>query len=184
MVGSVVLSMAPDEHFLVSSSNGTTLNTTMIDSAARDAARVLIASTLTLLVGIIQVMGLQGIYRLAWFVFERINCKACGLKDSFKSKTNQFTDPSKLFFKLYCFRSGAKIISKPPLIKAHLIIKVRDRKKKGRRTCVIQMRIREGKCARTHKEKKMFWWAEPWKLQVTEISYMNFSFLITYLEIL
>ncbi|KAJ8778652.1 hypothetical protein J1605_013329 [Eschrichtius robustus] len=61
MVGSVVLSMAPDEHFLVSSSNGTTLNTTMIDSAARDAARVLIASTLTLLVGIIQLIfgGLQ-----------------------------------------------------------------------------------------------------------------------------
>ncbi|XP_049570869.1 pendrin isoform X2 [Orcinus orca] len=61
MVGSVVLSMAPDEHFLMSSSNGTTLNTTMIDSAARDAARVLIASTLTLLVGIIQLIfgGLQ-----------------------------------------------------------------------------------------------------------------------------
>ncbi|XP_059964209.1 pendrin isoform X2 [Mesoplodon densirostris] len=56
MVGSVVLSLAPDEHFLVSSSNGTTLNTTMIDSAARDAARVLIASTLTLLVGIIQLI--------------------------------------------------------------------------------------------------------------------------------
>ncbi|OWK06843.1 hypothetical protein Celaphus_00011997, partial [Cervus elaphus hippelaphus] len=55
MVGSVVLSMAPDEHFLVSSSNGTALNTTVIDFAARDAARVLIASTLTLLVGIIQV---------------------------------------------------------------------------------------------------------------------------------
>ncbi|XP_078199276.1 pendrin isoform X2 [Callithrix jacchus] len=61
MVGSVVLSMAPDEHFLVSSSNGTVLNTTMIDVAARDTARVLIASTLTLLVGIIQLIfgGLQ-----------------------------------------------------------------------------------------------------------------------------
>ncbi|KAG5210292.1 hypothetical protein R6Z07F_005774 [Ovis aries] len=61
MVGSVVLSMAPDEHFLVSSSNGTALNTTIIDFAARDAARVLIASTLTLLVGIIQLIfgGLQ-----------------------------------------------------------------------------------------------------------------------------
>eukprot|EP00074_Homo_sapiens_P091145 XP_016867807.1 pendrin isoform X2 [Homo sapiens] len=61
MVGSVVLSMAPDEHFLVSSSNGTVLNTTMIDTAARDTARVLIASALTLLVGIIQLIfgGLQ-----------------------------------------------------------------------------------------------------------------------------
>uniref|UniRef100_A0A8C2NZ01 STAS domain-containing protein n=1 Tax=Capra hircus TaxID=9925 RepID=A0A8C2NZ01_CAPHI len=61
MVGSVVLSMAPDEHFLVSSSNRTALNTTLIDFAARDAARVLIASTLTLLVGIIQLIfgGLQ-----------------------------------------------------------------------------------------------------------------------------
>ncbi|XP_007943268.1 pendrin [Orycteropus afer afer] len=58
MVGSVVLNMAPDEHFI---SNGTTLNTTMIDSAARDKARVVIASTLTLLVGIIQLIlgGLQ-----------------------------------------------------------------------------------------------------------------------------
>uniref|UniRef100_A0A8D1G2Y2 STAS domain-containing protein n=1 Tax=Sus scrofa TaxID=9823 RepID=A0A8D1G2Y2_PIG len=61
MVGSVVLSMAPDEHFIISSSNGTALNTTVIDFAARDAARVLIASTLTLLVGIIQLIfgGLQ-----------------------------------------------------------------------------------------------------------------------------
>ncbi|XP_012601504.2 pendrin [Microcebus murinus] len=61
MVGSVVLSMAPDENFLVPSSNGTALNATMVDSAARDSARVLIASTLTLLVGIIQLIfgGLQ-----------------------------------------------------------------------------------------------------------------------------
>ncbi|PNJ29920.1 SLC26A4 isoform 3 [Pongo abelii] len=61
MVGSVVLSMAPNEHFLISSSNGTVLNTTMIDTAARDTARVLIASALTLLVGIIQLIfgGLQ-----------------------------------------------------------------------------------------------------------------------------
>ncbi|EHH17593.1 hypothetical protein EGK_14032 [Macaca mulatta] len=61
MVGSVVLSMAPNEHFLVSSSNGTVLNTTMIDTATRDTARVLIASALTLLVGIIQLIfgGLQ-----------------------------------------------------------------------------------------------------------------------------
>ncbi|KAK2096439.1 hypothetical protein P7K49_025473 [Saguinus oedipus] len=53
--------MAPDEHFLISSSNGTVLNTTVIDVAARDTARVLIASTLTLLVGIIQLIfgGLQ-----------------------------------------------------------------------------------------------------------------------------
>ncbi|XP_064431487.1 pendrin isoform X2 [Mirounga angustirostris] len=61
MVGSVVLSMAPDEHFHVSSGNGTAFNATVIDYVARDTARVLIASTLTLLVGIIQLIfgGLQ-----------------------------------------------------------------------------------------------------------------------------
>ncbi|KAG8508485.1 Pendrin, partial [Galemys pyrenaicus] len=61
MVGSVVLSLAPDEDFVISSSNGTAFNATAIDFAARDAARVLIASTLTLLVGVIQLIfgGLQ-----------------------------------------------------------------------------------------------------------------------------
>ncbi|XP_068963101.1 pendrin [Petaurus breviceps papuanus] len=54
MVGSVVLSMAPDEHFVVT--NGTVNNITRIDSDARDAERVLIASTLTVLVGIIQLV--------------------------------------------------------------------------------------------------------------------------------
>ncbi|XP_004459195.2 pendrin [Dasypus novemcinctus] len=56
MVGSVVLTMAPDEHFIISSSNGTALNTTVIDFATRDARRVMIASTLTVLVGIIQLI--------------------------------------------------------------------------------------------------------------------------------
>ncbi|KAH0519622.1 Pendrin [Microtus ochrogaster] len=61
MVGSVVLSMAPDDHFLVPSGNGSASNTTTLDTGTRDAARVLIASTLTLLVGIIQLVfgGLQ-----------------------------------------------------------------------------------------------------------------------------
>ncbi|XP_055974332.1 pendrin [Sorex fumeus] len=61
MVGSVVLSLAPDERFLISSDNGTALNTTVIDTVARDSARVEIASTFTLLVGIIQLIfgGLQ-----------------------------------------------------------------------------------------------------------------------------
>ncbi|KAM5237404.1 pendrin [Ctenodactylus gundi] len=57
MVGSVVLSMAPDEQFMISSYNGSELtNATMLDTEARDAKRVLIASTLTLLVGIIQLV--------------------------------------------------------------------------------------------------------------------------------
>uniref|UniRef100_A0A8C0F7Z4 SLC26A/SulP transporter domain-containing protein n=1 Tax=Bubo bubo TaxID=30461 RepID=A0A8C0F7Z4_BUBBB len=47
MVGSVVLSMAPDENFLIDGSNATGTN---------DAQRVLIASTLTFLVGILQVI--------------------------------------------------------------------------------------------------------------------------------
>ncbi|KAL6057165.1 hypothetical protein STEG23_030041, partial [Scotinomys teguina] len=61
MVGSVVLSMAPDDHFLVPSGNGSASNMTTLDTGTRDAARVLIASTLTLLVGIIQLIfgGLQ-----------------------------------------------------------------------------------------------------------------------------
>ncbi|XP_036616126.1 pendrin [Trichosurus vulpecula] len=56
MVGSVVLSMAPDEQFVVLSPNGTVDNITGVDSDARDAERVLIASTLTVLVGIIQLI--------------------------------------------------------------------------------------------------------------------------------
>uniref|UniRef100_A0A8C6ZXL5 Solute carrier family 26 member 4 n=1 Tax=Nothoprocta perdicaria TaxID=30464 RepID=A0A8C6ZXL5_NOTPE len=58
MVGSVVLSMAPDDNFLIDGSNATGANSTgpLIDTAARDAQRVLIASTLTFLVGILQVV--------------------------------------------------------------------------------------------------------------------------------
>ncbi|XP_060100523.1 pendrin [Heteronotia binoei] len=56
MVGSVVLSMAPDENFLMLDSNTTGLNKTVVDIEARDAERVLIASTITFLVGIIQLV--------------------------------------------------------------------------------------------------------------------------------
>ncbi|XP_075285168.1 pendrin isoform X2 [Opisthocomus hoazin] len=58
MVGSVVLSMAPDDNFLIDGSNATGINgtETLIDTEARDAQRVLIASTLTFLVGILQVV--------------------------------------------------------------------------------------------------------------------------------
>nr|XP_056703744.1 pendrin [Euleptes europaea] len=56
MVGSVVLSMAPDENFLTVNSNITGLNKTVIDIGARDAERVLIASTITFLVGIMQLV--------------------------------------------------------------------------------------------------------------------------------
>ncbi|XP_072190218.1 pendrin [Excalfactoria chinensis] len=58
MVGSVVLSMAPDDNFLIVGSNATGTNGTemLIDTDSRDAQRVLIASTLTFLVGILQVV--------------------------------------------------------------------------------------------------------------------------------
>ncbi|NXS02979.1 S26A4 protein, partial [Oxylabes madagascariensis] len=58
MVGSVVLSMAPDENFLIEGNNATGINDTvaLIDTESRDAQRVLIASTLTFLVGILQVI--------------------------------------------------------------------------------------------------------------------------------
>ncbi|KAM9311741.1 pendrin-like [Gastrophryne carolinensis] len=52
MVAQVVLSMAPDEHFIVS--NSTEFNGTQIDYEARDAARVAISSTFSVLIGIIQ----------------------------------------------------------------------------------------------------------------------------------
>ncbi|XP_032298337.1 pendrin isoform X1 [Coturnix japonica] len=58
MVGSVVVSMAPDDNFLIVGSNATGTNGTqmLIDTDSRDAQRVLIASTLTFLVGILQVV--------------------------------------------------------------------------------------------------------------------------------
>ncbi|KAM9172899.1 pendrin-like [Pangshura tecta] len=56
MVGSVVLSMAPDDKFYIRSSNATGLNKTLIDTVSRDAQRVVIASSLTFLVGIIQLV--------------------------------------------------------------------------------------------------------------------------------
>uniref|UniRef100_A0A670Z184 Solute carrier family 26 member 4 n=1 Tax=Pseudonaja textilis TaxID=8673 RepID=A0A670Z184_PSETE len=57
MVGSVVLSMAPDEKFPLTNSNITGMNGTAgIDIVSRDAQRVLISSTVTFLVGIIQLV--------------------------------------------------------------------------------------------------------------------------------
>ncbi|KAM6437532.1 pendrin [Liasis olivaceus] len=57
MVGSVVLSMAPDEKFLMVNSNMTGMNgTPSVDIVSRDAQRVLISSTVTFLVGIIQLV--------------------------------------------------------------------------------------------------------------------------------
>ncbi|PIO25855.1 hypothetical protein AB205_0120040, partial [Aquarana catesbeiana] len=53
MVGQVVLAMAPDEKYIIT--NSTDSNGTMIDFEARDAARVVISSTLSFLIGIIQV---------------------------------------------------------------------------------------------------------------------------------
>ncbi|XP_069485248.1 pendrin [Ambystoma mexicanum] len=58
MVGSVVLSMAPDDKFTLMS-NGTGLNKTIIDTVSRDAYRVVVSGTLSFLVGILQLaMGL------------------------------------------------------------------------------------------------------------------------------
>ncbi|XP_072257754.1 pendrin-like isoform X2 [Pyxicephalus adspersus] len=54
MVGQVVLAMAPNEKFIIT--NSTELNGTLIDYEARDAARVVISSTLCFLIGIIQLI--------------------------------------------------------------------------------------------------------------------------------
>ncbi|XP_030072408.1 pendrin [Microcaecilia unicolor] len=53
MVGSVVLSMVPDENFLITS-NSTGLNKSEVNVADRDAERVLVSGTLCFLVGILQ----------------------------------------------------------------------------------------------------------------------------------
>ncbi|KAM3924256.1 pendrin [Leptodactylus fuscus] len=65
MVGSVVLSMAPDEQFNIVS-NGTGLNKTVIDTVARDAARVMVSGTLSFLIGIIQL--LLGVFQIGFIV--------------------------------------------------------------------------------------------------------------------
>nr|DBA31301.1 TPA: hypothetical protein GDO54_007174 [Pyxicephalus adspersus] len=65
MVGSVVLSMAPDEKFYLQS-NTTGLNKTVIDTVARDAARVAVSGTLSVLIGIIQL--LLGVFQVGFIV--------------------------------------------------------------------------------------------------------------------
>ncbi|XP_018412588.1 PREDICTED: pendrin-like [Nanorana parkeri] len=65
MVGSVVLSMAPDEKFLIPS-NTTGLNKTVIDIVARDAARVVVSGTLSFLIGILQLAF--GIFQVGFIV--------------------------------------------------------------------------------------------------------------------
>ncbi|KAM9311739.1 pendrin-like [Gastrophryne carolinensis] len=63
MVGAVVMQMAPDEKYIISS-NTTGLNTTVIDTVARDKYRVLISGTLSFLTGIIQLC--LGIFRVGF----------------------------------------------------------------------------------------------------------------------
>ncbi|XP_069833478.1 pendrin [Dendropsophus ebraccatus] len=65
MVGSVVLSMAPDDKFVILSNN-TGLNKTVIDTVARDAARVMVSGTLSFLIGIIQLV--LGIFQIGFIV--------------------------------------------------------------------------------------------------------------------
>ncbi|XP_077120901.1 pendrin-like [Ranitomeya variabilis] len=65
MVGSVVLSMAPDENFNIVS-NSTGLNKTVVDTVARDAYRVIVSGTLSFLIGIIQL--LLGVFQIGFIV--------------------------------------------------------------------------------------------------------------------
>ncbi|OCT87297.1 hypothetical protein XELAEV_18020995mg [Xenopus laevis] len=65
MSGVVVLTMAPDEKFIIAS-NSTGLNKTVIDTVARDAARVAITSSLCFLIGIIQL--LLGVFQIGFIV--------------------------------------------------------------------------------------------------------------------
>ncbi|XP_063304162.1 pendrin-like isoform X2 [Pelobates fuscus] len=54
MVATVVLRIAPDENFIIT--NSTELNGTVMDTDARDAARVLVSGTLSFLIGIVQLI--------------------------------------------------------------------------------------------------------------------------------
>ncbi|KAG8439913.1 hypothetical protein GDO86_005905 [Hymenochirus boettgeri] len=65
MVGSVVLSMAPDEKFTILA-NTTGLNKTVIDTVARDAARIMVSGTLSFLIGIIQLA--LGVFQIGFIV--------------------------------------------------------------------------------------------------------------------
>uniref|UniRef100_A0A6I8QBS3 Solute carrier family 26 member 4 gene 3 n=1 Tax=Xenopus tropicalis TaxID=8364 RepID=A0A6I8QBS3_XENTR len=65
MVGSVVLSIAPDEKFAILG-NATGLNKTIIDTVARDAARIAVSGTLSFLIGIIQLA--LGIFQIGFIV--------------------------------------------------------------------------------------------------------------------
>uniref|UniRef100_UPI00398EA666 pendrin-like n=1 Tax=Pristiophorus japonicus TaxID=55135 RepID=UPI00398EA666 len=65
MIGSLILTMAPDENFLISS-NMTELNNTVVDIVARDSQRVIIATSVTVLAGIIQL--LLGILQVGFIV--------------------------------------------------------------------------------------------------------------------
>ncbi|XP_063304156.1 pendrin-like [Pelobates fuscus] len=65
MVGTVVLSMAPDEKFTMLS-NSTGLNKTIIDTVARDAARIAVSGTLSFLIGILQLA--MGILQIGFIV--------------------------------------------------------------------------------------------------------------------
>lgn len=127
MVGSVVLSMAPDEDFLIPM-NGTAANITVVDSAARDAARVLVASALTLLVGIIQVTG-----RYLGELFICHNEAYSKWTQIYLLKANKAISWSPyLLFNLHCFRLGAKIVGKTPCSQSHLSPKAQKSSTEGR----------------------------------------------------
>ncbi|XP_006011141.1 pendrin [Latimeria chalumnae] len=65
MLGSAVLTMVPDEDFLIPD-NTSDSNNTVIDIAARDAERVIVASSITFLAGILQL--LFGIFQIGFIV--------------------------------------------------------------------------------------------------------------------
>jgi hypothetical protein len=59
MVGSVVLTLAPDNHFLLPGNgtgvNGTEADGIVVDVEAMEAQRIMVASSMTVLVGLFQV---------------------------------------------------------------------------------------------------------------------------------
>ncbi|XP_062928625.1 pendrin isoform X2 [Mobula hypostoma] len=66
MIGSLILQLTPDENFMMSSNMTELSNDTNVDIAARDAQRVVIASSVTVLAGIIQLV--LGILQVGFIV--------------------------------------------------------------------------------------------------------------------
>ncbi|KAJ3612271.1 hypothetical protein NHX12_020547 [Muraenolepis orangiensis] len=66
MVGSMVLTLAPDDHFPLPTNGTADWNVSLVDTEAMAARRIAVASTMTVLVGLIQVV--MGLFQVGFLV--------------------------------------------------------------------------------------------------------------------